>query len=363
VRISVMIAVYKEAELLGDIIKKLLECNFQDKEILVAVDGDVMPDIETALKPYQERITIFYNQARLGKVDSLNRLCSHATGNAFLFLDNDIELPEDTYFLDKLNDQLIEFDIVEMPKEAITKNWFSRIVGYDFLGAAITSLLTAKLFHKNLFLNGAAFAIRRNVFEELGGFPKVVNEDWELMLKAFGKGNRYAFPTELKVKNSVPTTITEWIEQRKRWALGACYWQKQIFDDIKRLFKGLPIILNILVLMLIPVIACSILWKFAFLDQIILLFSILLKQYLGVNLGALYFVSYLSVFLHGGFSVITALSISSMVFFIFSRILRFHFNILEYILYYLIYFPVLVSFYIFFGISVTVWQPNFDWKV
>ncbi len=362
-RISIMIAVYKEAELLGDIIKKLLENNYQDKEILVAVDGDVTPDIETALEPYQKKINIFYNQARLGKVDSLNRLCSHATGNAFLFLDNDIELPDDQDFLNKLHDQMLEFDIVEMPKEAITKNWFSRIVGYDFLGAAISNLLAAKLFHKNLFLNGAAFAIKRNVFEELGGLPKVVNEDWELMLNAFGKGNSYGFPVELKVKNSVPTTITEWIEQRKRWALGAHYWQKQIIEDLKRVFKGFPIIFTVQFLMLIPLIAGLIFWKFAFLEQIILLISILLKQYLGVNMGALYFVSYLSVFLHGGLSVIMALLTAGTVFFIFSRILRFRFNILEFILYYLIYFPVLVSFYIFFGISVAFWQPRFDWKV
>lgn len=362
-QISIMIAVYKEAELLGDIVQKLIQSNYPQREILVAVDGNVTEDIETALAPYRGKITIVYNRARLGKVDSLNRLCSHATGDAFLFLDNDIKLPEDHDFLNKLIAKLHEFDIVEMPKEAITTNFFSRVVSYDFLGAAISSLLAAKLFHKNLFLNGAAFAIRRSVFEELGGLPKVVNEDWELMLNAFGEGKSYAFPIELKVKNSVPTSIPEWIEQRKRWALGALYWQKQIIEDLKRAIKGLPIIFNISVFMLIPAITSLIFWKFASLDKIILLILVLLKQNLGINLSAIYFVSYLSVILHGGFSVLIALFISGTVFFIFSRILRFRFNILEFILYYQIYFPILVIFYLFFGISVTFWQPKFDWKV
>jgi cellulose synthase/poly-beta-1,6-N-acetylglucosamine synthase-like glycosyltransferase len=358
-RISIMIAVYKEAELLGDIIRKLLENNYPDKEILVAVDGEVTQDIETALEPYRADIGVYYNFARLGKVNSLNRLRSNATGDAFLFLDNDIELPEDQLFLTKLNDYLIEFDIVEMPKEAVIKNRFSRIVGYDFLSAAMFGFVTAKIFKRNLFLNGAAFTVRRRVFEELGGFPKVVNEDWAFMTKAFEAKKSYAFPLSLKVKNTVPASFPEWIEQRKRWALGTAYFIKQL----PRLFKGFPIILIIAVFFLIPAIISVAMGRFDLIDKILLLTLTALKQNFGVNLGAIYLISYFSIILQGWASILTALSISGTTFFIFARILKFRFNIFEFTIYYLFYTPLLVLAYLVYGIAGSFRKLKFDWKI
>jgi hypothetical protein len=116
--------------------------------------------------------------------------------------------------------------------------------------------------------------------------------------------------------------------------------------------------------MLIPAIIGLIVWKFGLLDKIILLLLTLLKQDFGVNLGLLYFVSYLSVLLRGGVSIITAFAISGIVFFIFSRILRFRFNIFEFIVYYAVYFPIIMLFYIYSGIATLFHRElHFDWKV
>jgi len=366
--ISIFIPVYKEPKLLEDIIEKILDNNYKEKEILVGVDGEVTSELRNIIDKYSDKIFIYSNGTRQGKPKLLNYLSSLAQGDFFLFLDNDVELPRDKNFLSKLNDLLTKYDIVELPKEAIIGNFFSRLISYDFLISAVLCYIVSKFFKTNLFLSGAAFGIKKEVFEEIGKFSEVINEDWDLMLKAFRLRKKYFFAIELKVKTVVPSNLKEWVRQRIRWSLGIKYWWKQVLKDIKQFIRGLPIIFNIILFCCAPIIFGLILKEFNFFSKFIPTFIILSHQLSG-NLGIASFVYLLSILvllLQGVFPFLFSLFISSATFYLFSKFLKFRFNFKEYFIYSLFYFPVIIPFYfVCFMFEKTFLKPFvalIDWR-
>lgn len=365
-RISIIVPIYKEPELLEDIISKLMSNSYKDFEILVVIDGSTNSDIEEVISKFRDKINVIYNNRRLGKVTSLNKATKVATGDAFLFFDNDIELPNDTNFLLNLVKELENNDIVEMPKEGIVKNFFSKVVSYDYLGGAIASWLSSKILGKNLFLCGSAFAIRKESFHELGGFSKVVNEDWDLMLKAFNLKKKFSFPTHLKVKTSLPRNFREWIDQRKRWSLGVKFWWIEIIKYLKSYLKTLPVLSLIGIFLSAPTIIGVIIWKFDIFSKF--LSSILLVlQHLGINPGIFvgsYIIS-IGINLFSGFSsFVISIILNILLFFTFSRIFRFRFNLIEFLIYSLIYYPFMIMFYIIYGFIISsITKVKFDWAI
>ncbi|KUK51721.1 MAG: Glycosyl transferase, family 2 [candidate division TA06 bacterium 32_111] len=363
--ISVLIPVYKQPKLLEDIIEKILKNKYEEKEILVAIDGETNPEIEKVVSKYRGRVVIHYNGIHQGKVNLLNHLSEFARGEVLLFLDN-VELPDNESFLSKLSKEIIKYDIVELPKEAIVSNFFSKIISYDFLTVAVLCFIISKTFKTNLFLSGAAFAIKKQTFEELGKFSKVINEDWDLMLKAFSLKKRYSFPTNLKVKTLAPANLDEWIKQRNRWVLGIKFWWKQVTKNIKHYIKGLPRIFNIILFSSIPLIIGLIIKEFNLFSKFIPTL-IILTQHLSINsamTSIIYFLSLTIILLQGLGPFLVSLFISSITFFVFSKVLKFRFNIGEYLIYSLFYLPVMALFYcVRFMLSEVILKPQIEWKI
>ncbi|HOL66218.1 MAG TPA: glycosyltransferase family 2 protein [bacterium] len=364
-RISVLIPVYREPKFLADILAKLLKNTYPDKEILVIIDGQTNREIEQALEPYRNKVRVYENGARRGKANSLNFLSEQATGEVLLFLDNDVELPEEENFLSQLSQEIAGYDLLELSKEAIAQNFFSRITSYDFLSGSILCLLVSRIFRKSLFLSGAAFAIRKETFQQLGKFSRVISEDWDLMLKAFRARKSYWFSRRLKVKTMTPTNFEEWLQQRNRWALGMSYWWQEILKDIRLYLKSLPIIMNILLFAFFPALVGLLLLRIHFFSWILPLL-ILISQHLTAHVGVssgLYLLSLIGLLLQGAGPFLVSLVISVTTFFIFSRLLKFRFSLWEYLLYSLGYFPFLLFFYILYFVLGKLLQPGLDWQM
>lgn len=371
-KISVLIPVYKEPELLGDIISKLLYYDYEDKEVIIVVDGFTSKEIEEELNKFRDIpfVKVIYNKSRLGKVESLNRAVDLCSGEGILFLDNDVELPYYRNFLKKLTEELKRNDIVEMPKEGITTNFFSKIVSYDYLGGAVASILSSRVFGKNLFLCGSAFAIRKDTFLELGKFPKVINEDWSLILKTFGTDKKFSYPIDLKVKTALPKNLREWVQQRKRWAIGMKIWWIELFRKIYLYFRGLPVLAIIGAVMGIPLILSlflSFIISNSNLSFRVVNISILILQHIfpTVSIPLLsYIVTLLLIGMKGILSLITMVLANTLLFFAFSKILKFRFNIMEFLLYTLLYYPFLVLFYVIYGGIISAFDKSkIDWVV
>lgn len=366
-KITVLVPVYREPKRIGDIITKILANRYPNKEMVVVVDGLTNSSIEETLEPFRERITIHYNNEQLGKTESLNRVAFRIKTDVFLMLDNDIQLPDDSEYLYKVAHRMETCDIIEIPKEAIRKSPVSRMMSLEFLSLAMLSLTMARMANKSPSMNGAAFAVQALLFRQLDGFRPVINEDMDFAVRAFQLHSSHGFPCELKVMNEVPNTIREWLVQRKRWAMNNILWLKENSFLIFTHFFKTPAFFLSAMLMFLPFLtylAVFLVVKKSNMS-IILPLIFMLSQHLHIVAGLLLITSHFDLISTGGWIAAGAgFMVAATVFFIFARILKFRFNIIDFIFYYFLYTPVwlLANALMFLAVLFKI-DVNLDWKV
>jgi cellulose synthase/poly-beta-1,6-N-acetylglucosamine synthase-like glycosyltransferase len=111
------------------------------------------------------------------------------------------------------------------------------MVTYEFLSNIVATEYIVGRAGRIPSLNGAAFAIRKELFDRLGGFRAVVNEDTDLAGRAFFLGARFGFDPAMTVNNEVPERIGAWLKQRRRWAINTALWTTV---HLERVLKNAP---------------------------------------------------------------------------------------------------------------------------
>lgn len=366
-KITVIIPVYRNPKRLQDMLAKLVANDYDDKDIIVAVDGEQTDAISQALAPFEGQITIHRNQGHLGKVGTLNRLGMAACTDVLLFLDNDIILNNDKYFLQRLNQHMLKHDLAEIPKEAVVTSPLSTMVSYEFLEFAIATWLFAKLGRRCPSMNGAAFAVKKRWFVKLGGFHPVVNEDMDFAARAFRKRARFGYDPDLKVLNEVPVTLYDWMRQRKRWAMNNLFWLKNHFLYFVTHVFGSPRLIVPLLLVLLPFVIIGSVFEVLRRAQLMVLlpFIFMIAQYFHGFAGIfLWITHYHLMIVDGALPTGIALVMSAGLHYAFARYFKFKFNFLGYILFYFIYSPIWIV------VNLIVWvmavfhiNLKLDWKV
>lgn len=254
-KITAVIPVYKDPRDLKTIVERLLFFDYPQKEIVVIVDGPTNEAIEHILDLYRNQIRVHYNGIQKGKVMSLNDVVHTLETDALLFIDNDIIFPQDKYFLKKLAIYLENHEIVELPKEARVNTFVSAMMSYEFMSFTMATYLLARLSGHSPSMNGACFAVRKEWFDRMGGFHRVINEDMDFAARSFIHHARFAFPPELKVTNGVSDTVKDWINQRKRWALNNVLWFKRYFGEVLKKTVSMPSLLLAIGVFVLPMVA------------------------------------------------------------------------------------------------------------
>jgi len=373
-KISVFIPVYKESKLLPDLLNKLINQNIE-KEIFVIIDEPSENSLKI-LNEFHEKIKFIINKERIGKVNALNKAVVDASGEILLFLDADVEIPNDKRFLEKILIEAEKADIIDIKKEVIKDSFLAKMTYYEYVSFNICSWLTSKFVKKSPAINGAAFAIRKNVFESLNGFRKVISEDLDLATRAFLNDYKLAYTNEVKVYNHVHSSWRRWIIQRRRWSIGAALWFKEWFKKlVKKCIKKPQVFISALFLLypssIIPIINLFSLnlpiynltsAPFHFLSILSLFltikFNFALLILLLINLGI--------NFIQNFFASIISFSFFAFLFLIFSRKLGFKFKLHEFIIYYFFYSFISLSIMVAELIKVFVFNRkngNLDWKV
>ncbi len=363
--VSVFIPVYKESEHLPNLLNRLVEQD-ASKEIIVTVD-EPTESLLTNLERFIE-VKVIVNRVRVGKANALNDSVKQSSGKVLVFLDSDIELAEDQTFLHKIVEQMKEVDVLDIKKRVKRDSFLSKMAYYEYFTFNISSWIASHYLQKCPATNGAAFAIKRETFEEVGGFNKVVAEDIDIATRAFLKGHSFAYTTKVEVKNIVHSSWRSWVKQRDRWAIGQALWLK---DYYKRLFRrciGKPqIFLPALFFLYPPLISFSLnfLLPSAWMYDLLTVFS---------WFASTKFSTVLPIFLTGIptadiiKTVLIALSsfvVTAFLFYRFSKKLGFEFKLHEVFVYYFVYSALWLA-VIFFGyFQVLVLRKNStsDWKV
>lgn len=235
--ITVIIPSYRGRPNLVRLARMLVEGSYRRVEVVVVVDepsGDLLEEL-SALRSCR----VIARGWRLGKVSALNAALRLSRGELIVFLDDDIAV-EDPEFLRKVAEAMEGYDVGDIKKVVIGRGLLAKLVHVEYVAYNFASKLMAKAAGKSVAVNGAAFAMKRKAVEELGGFLPVISEDFDIMLRSFRAGHKFTYIDSTYVLNYAPTSWSEWLKQRKRWAIGVAFFVKENFRELCGAFAKMP---------------------------------------------------------------------------------------------------------------------------
>ena len=238
--ISIFVPVYKQSDQLEGMLDALCVQNV-DKEIFVTIDAPT-EDFSCKIKSIERNnVNFIVNHERVGKANALNSTVGLSSGKVLLFLDADVGIPNDPDYLRKIVMEMEHVDVLDIKKKVTKdKSFLSKMAYYEYLTFNISAWIASRFMHKCPAVNGAAFAIRREMFEKVGGFRKVVAEDIDIATRAFLKDSRFAYSHDVEVKNVVHGDWKLWLTQRRRWSIGQALWLKDWFRHLVGRFIKKP---------------------------------------------------------------------------------------------------------------------------
>ncbi len=365
---SIFIPVYRESDLLKPLLERLLADPYKEKEIFVVIDEPTTKSL-SIVREFSGSVYFIWNGERKGKANVLNELVEKSTGEILLFLDSDVLIDESSKsFLHKIADEMADADIVEMKKKVIRDSFIARIVSYDYLSFNFTSWFFSRKLGRCLGLNGAAFAIRRKAFEELGGFRRVIVEDLDIATRSFIKGLRYKFVKDISISTKAPSSWSRWFEQRKRWGIGSALWLKEYFQNIIKIVKDHPGVLLPSLLFIFPSLPFF-LFTLIMPDDLYIkalyVSMLVLSTQASLLLPPIAFTSTSLAFMRNLFVMIGSVGAYSAVFYVIARKLGFIFNPVEFMVFYIVYSPLwlLIIIASLLKVYVGLKRIDIDWKV
>jgi cellulose synthase/poly-beta-1,6-N-acetylglucosamine synthase-like glycosyltransferase len=364
-KISVFIPVYESSNLLEELLEDLTSESYEDKEIFVTIDKPNEQSLETAQK-YADKVTFTLNEQRRGKVDSLNSVVEISGGEILVFLDSDIKSGSDE-FLAVIEREINGVDLLDFKKEVVRDAFIPRMVNYEYVSSNLGNYLFSKMIKKCFAINGAAFAIKRDAFEEVGGFSKVISEDLDIAVKTLLKNCTFKFTDNVGVSTKAPSNWRSWFTQRKRWGIGTGLWIKNHWRNLGKSVAKYPHIAIPSLIILFPTLLPMVL-NYAFSNAlyykiftfVLLLLatqlSFLIPLLSSASMGMVLFTSLVNSFI--------SFLLFSVLFYSASRKLKLHFNFLEFLIYYVFYQP-LAFFTLIVGIITSFLSSKYkvDWKV
>ncbi|MEM2320421.1 MAG: glycosyltransferase family 2 protein [Candidatus Bathyarchaeia archaeon] len=370
-KISIFIPVYRESELIGQTLAFLLNDPYKEKEIFVVIDEPTQKSIEIVEEFSQRGVHFRLNGERKGKANALNEVVKESSGDIFLFLDADVLIDETAggNFLGTIAKEMENAEIVEIKKEVIRDSFVAKIAGYDYIGFALASLYFSQKIGRCLAINGAAFAIKRETFEELGGFRRTICEDLDIATRSFANGTRFKFISDLTVFTKAPSSLRGWFNQRKRWAIGAAFWVKDHFRTLRRALRKHPRVIALSLLSAFPSIPLLLMSLFIP-DEIFTKALYMLLLLFSTTTSLLIFpAAFTSVIIPAMKSLAMLLGSFlgySATFYLLAKKLRFHFNLPEFAVYYFIAAPLWLMLTVTLLIRLCIKKNskvNIDWKV
>jgi len=251
-RDSIIIPAYRGDSRLIELAKRVLADPYPAKELVIVLD-EPLASVAQQLAELQG-CKLLISPVRMGKVRALNRALKESKGDILILLDDDV-LIEDEGFISKIANSMKRYDLADIKKVIVGDSLLAKLVYIEYVAVNFASKLMAKYAGRTLAINGAAFAIKREVLEKLGGFPATLTEDFDLGLKCFISGCSFTYIEETHVLNFPPDSWGEWLKQRKRWAVGVADWLRRNFHAILTAVVAAPHIIIPSLLLLVPSIA------------------------------------------------------------------------------------------------------------
>jgi glycosyltransferase involved in cell wall biosynthesis len=190
---SAIIAAYQAAPFIADAIESLLAQTLPPIEIIVCDDGST-DDLEGALAPYRDRITLLKKQNG-GEASAKNLAARVASGDFLAIIDaDDVYLPERLEALSDLSVARPDLDILTTDCRVIVERRFVRTCYQEPfpVGDQRRAILEGN------FVGPGHMAVRRAPFLSIGGFDESFRwaTDWDCWIRLIFAGTRVGLVDE-----------------------------------------------------------------------------------------------------------------------------------------------------------------------
>jgi len=241
--VSIIVAMKNEEKNVSRCLESLMKQDYPKNlfEILIADDGST-DDTISILDEYERKVSYVSvlklnskTPIHLGKKNALTRAITKSKGKILLFTDADCVPPKNwirtivSYFDSKVG-VVVGFSPLIDPSNSL----FGNILLLDSLAAGIVAAGSIGL-NKAVTCTGRNLAYRREVFDQLNGFEKIMNSisgDDDLFLQLVKNETnwkiRYATESETVVPSYQTKSFTEFFRQKKRHLSAAKYYNLKI---------------------------------------------------------------------------------------------------------------------------------------
>lgn len=235
IKVSILIAARNEEHNIVDCLEALHNLSYTNLQILIGDDDSEDKTAQLAEhfikdKPHFQLIKIKpeRNAALKGKANVLAQLAHDATGEYLFYTDADIEVPTDwvqnmlCHFAEHVG---IVVGITTIKVQTSQLNLLAVYQALEWL-FYLSIMRVFYLFNTPITAMGNNMAIRREVYDAVGGFEKIpfsITEDYEIFKAILGKGYQFIQLYDRRVL-ALSKPIESWptlMIQRKRWMHGA----------------------------------------------------------------------------------------------------------------------------------------------
>ncbi|MFC5469662.1 glycosyltransferase family 2 protein [Cohnella suwonensis] len=214
IRISVIIPTLNAAPYLSKLLISLQNQSIKPYEIIVVDSTSEDDSAEIARRMGTQVLTVTRGSFDHGR--TRNYAASHAIGEVLVFITQDA-LPSDNRFLENLVQPFDDIDVaavcgrqVALPDARILERMN---IEFNYpLEPMRRSLADVKIYGiKTFFFTNVCSAVRKEVFDKVGGFPApiVSNEDMILAARCVLSGHSIAYAPEARVDHSHQYTLKQ----------------------------------------------------------------------------------------------------------------------------------------------------------
>jgi glycosyltransferase involved in cell wall biosynthesis len=229
--VSVVVPAYNAEKFIGKTIKALQEQTYKDVEIIIVDDGS-SDQTKSIIQTFQRIKYIF--QPNAGPASARNRGGQEAQSNILFFTDSDC-IPQK--------------DWIEKMMTGFTDESIAVVCGS--YGIANPESVLAKCIHKEILyrhhhlvpdypkvFGSYNFAIRKNVFNQVGGFNTsyrfASGEDNDLSYKIIQAGLKIFFKKDALVDHFHTSRIRKYLREQYRHG----FWRAKMYFDFPNMMKG-----------------------------------------------------------------------------------------------------------------------------
>ena len=229
-KVTVIIPAFNEERVIETSVRRILESNYPDIEVIVVDDGskDRTSEIVRAAFGTEPRVRLM-TLLNGGKASALNRALRQASGEIIVALDADTQFERET--IQRLVRWFVRPRIGAVAGNAKVGNRINLVTrwqGVEYVTAQNIERKALTRFDAIMVVPGAVGAWRRRALEEVGGYPEdTLAEDQDLTIAIQRKGWRIAYDDDAVAWTEAPETFRALSKQRFRWSFGTlqCLWK------------------------------------------------------------------------------------------------------------------------------------------